>query len=554
MSKKIIINIVSLFAILLAVSCQKDDYAFGDLSAPSNLKVTAEIVGKTTAAPNGDGSGLVKLSATADNAISFKYVFSDGTSENAPSGAFTKRFTKTGLNTYTVTVIATGKGGVATNMTMDVTVISNFSDPEAVQFLTGGTSKKWYWSASEAGHLGVGQNDGDATKNYYGNYYLAAPFEKAGSPASSCLYENILTFSVEGDQLKFQLDNGGSTFFNTDFVAVGGGVGNGSDACLAYNAGGLKTVSLSPSESVVMANANHATQTRGTTMNFSDGGFMGYYIGQSSYEILSITANRMVVRAVMGGNPALAWYHIFTTTKPVQNQVTDYTKLVFSDEFNTDGAPDATKWGFDLGRGDNGWGNSEKQNYTNAAANVVVQGGNLKITAKKEASGGADYSSARLKSENKFEFTYGKVEVRAKLPIGAGTWPAIWMLGENYATNAWPACGEIDIMEHVGNSQNLIHGTLHYPGRSGGNANTGSKTIANVSTEFHVYKTIWSPASIKIYVDDELIHSVANDASLPFNKDFFLILNVAMGGSFGGNIDAAFTQSSMEIDYVRVYQ
>ncbi|MDX6181744.1 family 16 glycosylhydrolase [Flavobacterium sp. Fl-77] len=553
MSKKTIIKIISLFTILLMTGCQKDDYAFGDLSAPNNLKITAEIVGSTTAAPNGDGSGMVKLTATADNAISYKFVFSDGTSENSPSGIFTKRFTKTGVNTYTVTAIANGRGGVATNTTIDVTVVSDFSDDEAVQFLTGGSSKKWYWSASEPGHLGVGQNDGDATKNYYANYYQAAAWEKAAAPASSCLYENVLTFSLDGEQLKYQLDNGGSTFFNASFASVAGG-SSPDDACLAYNTGGLKTVSLSPSESVVMANPNNATQTRGTTMNFSDGGFMGYYIGQSSYEILSITANRMVVRAVMGGNPALAWYHIFTTTKPTQNQAVDYTNLVFSDEFNTDGAPDATKWGFDTGRGDNGWGNGEKQNYTTANTNVIVQGGNLKITAKKEASGGADYSSARLKSENKFEFTYGKVEVRAKLPIGAGTWPAIWMLGENYATNTWPACGEIDIMEHVGNNQNVIHGTLHYPGNSGGNGNTGSKTIANVSTEFHVYKTIWSPASVKIYVDDELIHSVANSASLPFNKDFFLILNVAMGGSFGGNIDPAFTQSSMEIDYVRVYQ
>ncbi|WP_370635817.1 family 16 glycosylhydrolase [Flavobacterium sp. JAS] len=553
MSKKIIINIIALLTIFLAVSCQKDDYAFGDLSAPSNLKVTAEIVGKTATTPEGDGSGMVKLVATADNAISYKYVFSDGTSENSPSGAFTKRFTKTGVNTYTVTIIATGKAGIATNTTLDVTVLSNFSDDEAVQFLTAGTSKKWYWSASEPGHLGVGQNDADAAKNFYPNYYSAGAFEKAGSPTSSCLYENVLTFSLDAGQLKYELNNGGATFFNAAFKSVGGGSGP-DDACLTYDASGVKTVSLSPSESFVSKNPDHATQTRGTMLNFSDGGFMGYYIGQSSYEILSITANRMVVRAVMGGSPGLAWYHIFTTTKPTQNPVTDYTNLVWSDEFNTDGAPDATKWGYDLGKGDNGWGNNEKQNYTNSATNVIVQGGNLKITAKKEASGGADYSSARLKSDGKFSFTYGKVEIKAKLPIGAGTWPALWMLGQNYATKPWPACGEIDMMEHVGNNQNVILATLHYPGHSGGQGNTGSKTIANVSTEFHVYKTIWTPSSVKIFVDDELIHSVPNDGSLPFNSDFFLILNVAMGGNLGGNIDPAFSQSSMEIDYVRVYQ
>jgi beta-glucanase (GH16 family) len=553
MCKKIIINIIVLLSLFLTVSCQKDDYAFGDLSAPSNLKVTAEIIGKTADAPDGDGSGMVKLVATADNAVSYKYVFSDGTSENSPSGIFTKRFTKTGVNTYTVTVIASGKGGIATNTTLDVTVLSNFNDEEAVQFLTAGTSKKWYWSASEPAHLGVGQNDGDATKNYYSNYYSAAPFEKAGSPTSSCLYDNVLTFSLAEGQLKFELDNGGATFFNASFKNVAGGSGDGDD-CLAYDASGVKTVFLSPSESVVTKNPDHATQTRGTMLNFSDGGFMGYYIGQSSYEILSITENRMVVRAVMGGNASLAWYHIFTTTKPTQTPPADFTELVWSDEFNTDGAPDATKWNYDLGRGDNGWGNNEKQNYTNSATNVIVQGGNLKITAKKEASGGAEYSSARLKTDAKFAFTYGKVEVRAKLPSGVGTWPAIWMLGQNYATKPWPACGEIDIMEHVGKNQDVILSTLHYPGHSGGEGNTGFKTIPNVSTEFHVYKAIWSPASVTTFVDDVQIHSVPNDGSLPFNSDFFLILNIAMGGNLGGNIDAAFTQSSMEIDYVRVYQ
>ncbi|WP_456315216.1 family 16 glycosylhydrolase [Pseudomonas shirazensis] len=555
MNKKIIIKIVALFTILLMAGCQKDDFAFGSIDTPANLKITAEIVGKTADAPYGDGSGMVKLVGTADNAISYKYTFSDGTAENSPTGKFTKRFTKTGVNTYTVTLTATGRGGVASNTTFDVEVLSNFSDDEAVKFLTGGTSKKWYWSASELGHLGVGPNNTDPDKNAVPDYYRATPFEKAGSPASSCLYDNVLTFSLDGDILKYELDNGGATFFNAAFASVAGGSGP-DDSCLSYNPGGAKTVSLSPSESVVTKNPDHAKQTRGTMLNFSDNGFMGYYIGQNSYEILSITDNRMVVRAVMGGNPALAWYHIFTTTKPVKvtEPEVDYTKLVWSDEFEINGAPDATKWNYDLGRGDNGWGNNEKQNYTTAASNVIVEGGSLKITAKKEASGGADYSSARLKTAGKFEFTYGKVEIRAKLPIGKGTWPAIWMLGANFATNPWPACGEIDIMEHVGNNQNVVLSTLHYPGHSGGQGNTGSKTIPNVSTEFHVYKVIWSPKSVTTYADDVQIHKVANDATLPFNSDFFLILNVAMGGNLGGAIDPAFTQSTMEIDYVKVFQ
>jgi beta-glucanase (GH16 family) len=155
-----------------------------------------------------------------------------------------------------------------------------------------------------------------------------------------------------------------------------------------------------------------------------------------------------------------------------------------------------------------------------------------------------------LKSEGKYKFTYGKVEVRAKLTTGAGTWPAIWMLGSDYATNTWPGCGEIDIMEYK--EVNLIKYMEHPLSSCSPGAGNTNSTIVNAASEFHIYKTIWTPL-IKIYVDDKLFHSVAND-SIPFNKDFFLILNVAMGGTFGGAIDPAFTQSSMEIDYVRVYQ
>jgi beta-glucanase (GH16 family) len=545
---KKILNFVSVIALFFLVSCQEDIYTFGDIDTPSNFVVTAQVLGQNaTTAPNGDGSGKVLFTAKADNAISYRYIFGDGTTTNAPSGIFEKRYNQTGLNTFTVTVIATGKGGVAATTTLDVTILSNFEDPEAVQFLTGGSQKTWYFSASEPGHLGVGPNSTDDTQNYFPLWYQAAPWEKAASAESSCLYANELVFSKVGNQLKFQLNNQGQTFFNKDFQSVVGGTA-GYDFCYNYNAGGLKNVNLGPSESVVMSSPSAATRTRGTMMNFADGGFMGYYIGQSSYEILSISETRMVVRAVMGGNPALAWYHTFTSVQPTQD-ATDYSNLVFSDEFATDGAPDPTKWGYDLGAG--GWGNGELQTYTNSPTNAVVQGGNLVITAVRN---GNSYTSARLKSENKFEFRYGKVEFRAKLPAGAGTWPALWMLGQNYATNTWPACGEIDIMEHKGFEPNIIHGTVHYTGRSGGNGVTSRITATNVSSTYHIYKVIWSPQSIRFYVDNVLFHTVLNTNSLPFNSDFFLIMNVAMGGTFGGPVDPAFTQSSMSVDYVRVYQ
>jgi hypothetical protein len=549
--KKLLKLFLIFLSLIAIVSCQEDEKTIGELNAPKELSVTSEIMGKTAVDLYGDGSGLVDFVATADNAISYKYDFSDGTSLLSPSGILSKRFSQPGINVYTVVVTATGTGGLSSIKILEIQVRSDFTDEEAIAFLTGGTQKNWYWAAAELGHLGVGQNNADATKNYYAGDYEAQPFEKAGNPASDCLYQNVMTFRKDGDQLKFKLDNNGATFFHFTYQSVVGGTA-GSDNCYAFDTSGEKIVTLSPSESVVAAN-NVQNQTRGTVLNIAGGGFMSYYIGQSSYEILSVTENRLYVRAVMGNNPALAWYHIFSTSPPTQTSGVDYTNLVFSDEFNTDGAPDSTKWGYDLGTG-NGWGNNESQFYTNTAGNVIVQGGNLKITAKKEIFGGANYTSARLKSENKFQFKYGKVEFRAKMPSGGGTWPALWSLGANYATNQWPACGEIDFMEHRGNSPNVIHGTLHYPGNSGGNGNTNTTTIQNASTQFHVYKTIWSPASIQFFVDDVLFHSFANTASTPFNNDFFLIMNVAMGGTFGGQIDPNFNQSTLEVDYVRVYQ
>jgi beta-glucanase (GH16 family) len=243
-----------------------------------------------------------------------------------------------------------------------------------------------------------------------------------------------------------------------------------------------------------------------------------------------------------------------TLSKSIQITVTKALVLLWSDEFNTPGLPDVSKWNYDIGTGSGGWGNNELEYYTNRLSNAEVVNGVLKITVKKENFSGSSYTSARLLTKDKFFFKYGKVETRAKLPAGGGTWPAIWMLGTDINTVSWPACGEIDIMEHLGNDINKIYGTLHYPGRSGGNANGSTKIIANATTEFHIYSLEWSPSYIKIYVDDQLYHTVANSSSIPFNHDFFLIANVAMGGNFGGSVDPAFTNASMEIDYIRVYQ
>ena len=229
-------------------------------------------------------------------------------------------------------------------------------------------------------------------------------------------------------------------------------------------------------------------------------------------------------------------------------------RLIWAEEFNADGAPNPSNWVYDLGNGSWGWGNNELENYTSRPENVIVQGGLLKIRAARETYKGSAFTSARIKSQNKFEFKYGRVDVSAKLPKGAGTWPAIWMLGSNIGKVDWPACGEIDIMEHKGSELNKIYGTLHYPGRSGGNADEGTRTISDATTAFHTYSLDWSDKFICIYVDDQLVNKVANSETSSFNHNFFLILNLAMGGTFGGPVDSEFNEATLEVDYIRVYQ
>lgn len=534
-----------LLLISVGVSCAEEDYDIGEIVVPSGLDVSTEIVGKTAEMPYGAGDGTVNFLASAENAMTYKFIYGDGFEEVSYDGTTTHNFTTNGVNDYVVTIIASGAGGTSTSTTTEVTVFSNFSDPETTQLLTGGSTKTWYVAAAQPGHLGVGPASGVEP-----SYYAAAPFEKGGAPISSCFYTDALTFNLEGENILYNYNNNGQTFFNAAYSAEFGGTG-AEDECLDYDSSGVKTVSLSPSTSGLPED-----KTTGTVINISDGGFMSYYIGSSSYEILEITEDFLYVRAIMGNDPALAWYLKFTTTPPGEEEepeefATIYDDLAWEANFDTPGTLDPSVWNFEIGN-NNGWGNNEKQYYTDE--NVVIEDGNLIITARAEEKEGFDYTSSRITTEDKFEFKYGRIETRAKMPEGGGTWPAIWMLGSDYDEVGWPESGEIDIVEHVGNDPNVIHGTLHYPGRSGGSADTGTTTIENASTEFHIYTVEWSPERIVFLVDGEVYHTYANSPDTPFNKDFFLILNVAMGGNFGGEIDPDFEESSLVVDYIRVFQ
>jgi len=243
-----------------------------------------------------------------------------------------------------------------------------------------------------------------------------------------------------------------------------------------------------------------------------------------------------------------------TISKSILVNVTVVLSLVWSDEFDIPGAPNSSNWDYDIGTGSNGWGNNEAEYYTNRPENIIVENGLLKIIPRKENYSGAQYTSARILSKGKKSFKYGRVEIRAKLPSGGGTWPALWLLGDDVSTAGWPACGEIDMMEHAGNNLNKITCALHYPGHSGGNPDGGFTITTNATTEFHNYSIEWNASTIKFFVDTQLYYTFSNNSSVPFNKNFFLIINCAMGGNYGGSIDPGFVSSTFEIDYVRVFQ
>ncbi|SFW26456.1 family 16 glycosylhydrolase [Cellulophaga fucicola] len=536
--------------LLMLFSCQEDDATIGDIIAPTNVTLAAEVVGVDDLNPNGDGSGFVTLKANATNAISYKFDFGDGISEVSPSGEITHRFSVVGVNTFTVVVNAIGTGGLASSTSIDVEVFSSFDDPEVKQFLSGGSTRTWYLAASEVAHLGVGGNEAVAPDAFwFPSFFAAQPFEKCGIEISDCLCDDELIFSLDANgQLTYQLNNNSGTFFNAGHQDVIG-QNAGEDACFEFDTSGTSIVSLAPSSIDWETVPDPDFRPRGTVMNFSNDAFMGYYVSSSSYEILEISDTEMYVRTQDGLNPDLYWYHKFQTSPAEDTFESVYNNLVWSDEFDVDGTPDATKWGYDLGAG--GWGNQELQTYTNDAKNVIVEDGLLKITAIAENGG---YTSARLKSENLSEFTYGRVEVRAKLPAAQGTWPAIWMLGANFETVGWPNCGEIDIMEQTGQDKSITSAALHYPDNFAGNAFTDQTANATSTTEFHNYSVEWTTDVIKVLVDDTVFLSFANTDSTPFNLDFFMILNVAMGGTLGGTVEPGFVQDSMEIDYVRVYQ
>ena len=241
-------------------------------------------------------------------------------------------------------------------------------------------------------------------------------------------------------------------------------------------------------------------------------------------------------------------------------------RLVWSDEFNYTGLPDPQKWDYDVGG--HGWGNQELQFYTaRRKENARVENGRLVIEARQERWQGSDYTSARLVSRGKADWTYGRFEVRAKLPSGRGTWPAVWMLPTGQSYGGWPNSGEIDIMEHVGFEPDVVHASVHTSAYNHkiNTQKTAPLNVANARTQFNVYAVEWTPEEIRGFVNDRhyftfrnerLTNASADYRQWPFDKPFHLLLNLAVGGTWGGQkgVDPAIWPQRLEIDYVRVYQ
>jgi beta-glucanase (GH16 family) len=270
-----------------------------------------------------------------------------------------------------------------------------------------------------------------------------------------------------------------------------------------------------------------------------------------------------LVASLVGPAPIIAQHHPAET-------VDDTWELVWNDEFNfPDGARiDPLKWTAEMGG--EGWGNRERQFYTQRRENATIENGCLVIRALKENLedsrcwyGPCEYTSARLKTQAKFERTFGRFEARIQLPFGQGMWPAFWMLGSNIVGDGWPACGEIDIMENVGKEPSTVRGTMHGPGYSG-SAGIGAKySLARgqrFADDFHLFAVEWEPGVLRWYVDSQL-YQTHTPKGLPagkkwvFDHPFFILFNLAVGGNWAGNPDAStvFPQA-MRVDYVRVYQ
>lgn len=348
--------------------------------------------------------------------------------------------------------------------------------------------------------------------------------------------------SCNGDNEVFQAENPSSLSVVIDIVGQTAAMPNG-------NGSGMINITATASGAVKYDFYINGTK-RASTLN-------GVYA--HTFEAIGVNENEIRVEAIsVSGGVSKSTKNInilkeedatdgdLIISGPLPGQ-----SLIWSDEFG--GADlNTSNWVYETG--DLGV-NNELQNYTDRNDNLVVEDGLLKITAKAEDFGGNAYTSARIKTQGKREFRFGTMEARIKLALGQGTWPAFWMLGANIDEVGWPTCGEIDIMEYVGRNPIRTYSNVFFPGNTGAD-NTTSRflDVEGLDSGFHVFRAEWDTNKIVFKIDGVAYNTFTITDGLPFRDDFFFILNVAMGGDFGGAVSPDFTEATMEVDYVRVYQ
>ena len=545
----------AIIVLLFVFSCSSGDDGGGDNGGgtvdppknviPSNLSFNVEIIGSDSNNPNGDGLGVVKFSASAVDANNYSFRFGTGDTKNSSSGIVEYTYTDVGTNTYDVKVLAYSRTNNYIDAEKTITVyVKPQPDADLVNLLSGGSEKTWKVNAAYDGHFANGDSE-----DRYPSWYEAYAFDKNNFG----MYDDEYTFKSDGT---FSHKTNGNVYGKASYLTSS----FGSSGQNPNTDGEIENYNLENYSTNYLAKKDDGLDI----IEFSDKGFVGFYVGQSDYTIECSDGNNILLRSV--DNQNTAWYVWLTSDEVSGISSKDmFTKLIWQDEFKYTGSPDPEKWHIEQR---NQWYNNEKQATTDRLLNVKVEDDVLKIIARKEQEpyGGKDYTSSRIRThkvsnfneENPLDFTYGRVDIRAKMPSKGGTWPALWMLGSNYSASGngldWPYCGEIDILEHTGNNLNRVQATVHHPDNYGEGDTKVTYEYNDVSTEFHVYSVVWTPIAITFYVDNKPYHIVGNSCALPFNWDFNIILNVAMGGNMGGAIAEDFDFDILEVDYVRVYQ
>ena len=498
---------------------------------PSELSLSINIIGVDDYHPNGDGFGVVKFTASATNAVSYSFRFGTGDSKTS-SGTAEYIYSDVGTKTYDVKVLAYSSTNNYISIDKKVTIyVKPDSEANLLELLAGSSSKTWKINAAQDAHFSNGTPD-----KKYSTYWEASAFSKSNSG----FYDDEYIFNVDGTYKHKTNKNifGKAGHLTNDF---------GSTSQSPNSAGEIENYPLDDYQTTFVAKKDGEENK----LEINGKGFIGFYVGQQNYNIECHDSDNIYLRA-LDESENIAWY-IWLTAKEVSdtNSKDQFTNLVWSDEFDEPGALDSSKWVHEVG---DSWYNNEVQSYTSRLENSKVEDGKLKIIAKKESYNGNNYTSARIISNTKKDFTYGRVDIKAKIPGKKGTWPALWLLGSNFKSVTWPACGEIDILEASQSNNFKVQSTVHHPDNYGEGDSHISDDYNDITEVFHIYSLVWTKQAMTFYVDDKPYHIVGNSCALPFNWNQFIILNVAMGGNMGGEIATDFVSDTMEIDYVRIYQ